>query len=90
VANGFKWNPGDFNTTVQRVASAQNMLLREMKNMIRTFGSLTCPSPPWDPQGAYRVGQGGEDRPEIQKLQPDGMTWAKAAIVPRLDTGPGE
>jgi diguanylate cyclase (GGDEF)-like protein len=83
----FTWNPGTFAVAVQQVTGAQGMLLNTIKTMIRALGSMSCPPPSWDPHGFYRVALGQAGTPEIQTLQGDGETWARANIMPPTGFG---
>lgn len=77
----FEWKPRDFGTVVQRVTSAKGDLLAQMMGRLQKSGYLTCPPPPWDPEGVYRVGAAGT-RLEVQRLD-EGNKWQPCAVRPQ-------
>lgn len=77
-----EWRPQDFRSVVQRVTSAQGDLLQTMTSTINRRGFLSCPPPPWDPGGIYRVAI-ERGRPQVQRLG-NNDAW-----VPSRLAGPG-
>jgi hypothetical protein len=85
TSGGFKWDPVSFDVAEQHVAMVRNgtgigpMLAKVMPQAIRIMGQvnglggLTCPSPPNDPNGVYRVGLDAQGVPQIQKRDPQGV-----------------
>jgi diguanylate cyclase (GGDEF)-like protein len=78
----FEWKPRDFSTVVQKVTSAKGDMLASMMQRLSKTGYLTCPPPPWDPDGVYRVGASGT-RLEVQRLD-DGSKWQPCAVRPQV------
>lgn len=76
----FDWKPRDFSTVVQKVTSAKGEMLASMMKRLSKTGYLTCPPPPWDPDGVYRVGTSGT-RLEVQRLD-ETSKWGAAPVRP--------
>lgn len=81
----FDWKPRDFSTVVQKVTSAKGDMLASMMQRLSKSGYLTCPPPPWDPDGVYRVGASGT-RLEVQRLD-ETSKWAPCAVRPTAGKG---
>jgi predicted nucleotide-binding protein len=73
-----KWN--SFQEAVAEVYDADDNPQRlGLMTTLNIVGPQHCPSPPWDPQGVYRVAKVGQI-PVIQKLS--GSAWVEADIHP--------
>ena len=74
----FDWKPQDFKSVVKYVPSAADEPLTEMVSAISQKGFLSCPPPPWDPDGIYRVGV-EDGRPQVQHFGTD-EAWAPTRL----------
>lgn len=83
-----EWTPKDFRAVVQRVTSARGETLASMEAQIQRRGFLSCPPPPWDPEGVYRVAL--NDRgPEIQRLTEE-ESWVQSRLLSSGGSGTRE
>ena len=76
----FKWHPRDFQEVV-RIVNSPSQAHNVIKQAISVAGSLSCPSPAWDPHGTYRVGVNGPTL-VIQRLDHPTATWVQASLAP--------
>ena len=63
----YEWKPPDFKAVVKQVTSAAGEPMTEMVSAISRKGFLSCPPPPWDPEGIYRVAV-DSGKPQVQRL----------------------
>ena len=76
----FSWHPVSFDIAKMHVDLARAgtppvgpTLAQTLPTAIREMGELSCPAPPEDTGGTYRVGLDSGGLPEIQRLDADGM-----------------
>lgn len=63
----YDWKPRDFKAVVKQVTSARGEPMTAMVSAITRKGFLSCPPPPWDPEGIYRVAV-DRGKPQVQRL----------------------
>ncbi|MBZ0116543.1 MAG: hypothetical protein K8H88_06105 [Sandaracinaceae bacterium] len=56
-------------------------MIRQKQMMMGPDAGLTCPAPPTDPDGEYRVGLDGNGEPEIQRRDADTGAWGAAPAI---------
>jgi diguanylate cyclase (GGDEF)-like protein len=81
----YEWKPADFKAVVKQVTSASGEPMTEMVSAITRKGFLSCPPPPWDPEGIYRVAV-ERGKPQVQRLGGDDAWVPTRLSGPQADT----
>lgn len=82
MTHRLNWNPSTFEEVVALLKQPPSRQMLDFAQWCRRVGPLPCPSPPWDPNGKYRVNESWSAL-YIERQGDDG-SWSQAeATAPK-------